>query len=57
MSAITTTPKDFAGMCASYLQIQLGGDRRAALRFIDEALRDGASADDLHAKRVSTCTS
>jgi methanogenic corrinoid protein MtbC1 len=34
-------------MCERYLRTQLGGDRRAALRFIDDALRDGASADEV----------
>lgn len=47
MPAITTSTIDFAGMCASYLRTQLGGDRRAALQFIEEALRDGASPDDV----------
>jgi MerR family transcriptional regulator, light-induced transcriptional regulator len=38
---------DFAGMCARYLRTQLGGDRRAALQFIEDALRHGASPEDV----------
>jgi methanogenic corrinoid protein MtbC1 len=38
---------DCAGMCARYLRTQLGGDRRAALQFIEDALRHGASPEDV----------
>jgi hypothetical protein len=31
---------DFAAMCARYVRTQLGGDRRAALQFIEDALRE-----------------
>jgi methanogenic corrinoid protein MtbC1 len=41
---------DFAGMCARYLRTQLGGDRRAALQFIEDALRHGASPEDVRCR-------
>jgi methanogenic corrinoid protein MtbC1 len=48
----TTTAINFDVMCERYLRTQLGGDRRAALQFIDEALRGGASADDVRCRVV-----
>jgi MerR family transcriptional regulator, light-induced transcriptional regulator len=43
----TASNIDFAAMCDRYVETQLGGDRRAALQFIDEALREGVPADDV----------
>lgn len=47
VSVVSEAPLDFAAMCEGYLRTQLGGDRRAALQFIEEALREGASPDDV----------
>lgn len=41
-----------ATMRDQYLQQQLRGDRRAALQFIEAALRDGASVDDVRCRIV-----
>lgn len=47
-SSLTTPPPPALGaLCERYLQKQLGGDRRAALDFIDEALRQGLAPDDV----------
>lgn len=48
----TGTAINFDSMCESYLRTQLDGDRRAALRFIEEALRSGATADDVRRRVV-----
>lgn len=47
MSGIEAETINFSAMCQRYLQTQLGGDRRAALQFIEEALREGLTADDV----------
>ena len=43
---------NLADMRDRYLQQQLLGDRRAALRFIDAALHDGASVDEVRCRIV-----
>jgi methanogenic corrinoid protein MtbC1 len=43
---------NLAAMRDQYLQQQLLGDRRAALQFIEAALRDGASVDEVRCRIV-----
>ena len=39
-------------LCADYLTTQLGGDRRAALRLIDDGLAGGATVEDIRAQVI-----
>src|ERR1700743_2098453 len=45
---------DFGTLRDRYLQHQLRGDRRAAVRFIDDLLKDGTSVDDVKHRIVQS---